>query len=313
MDVGVKYTGSNAKYVPTTQDARSSDEAGWSTVGSSKKSVISYAIACFSVREDGIQRLLMVERNGSYQHASLFSHWHGNIKINQHFFNRMTLKEQASCLDPNFDFRAAYFHCFNAKHEEMIASAAYKVDPDKAVEKAVNDIEKSFQSSQARYWRLLKDTQHFIHTAMRMGINGTNPWGLPKGRSSKRRNSAEAGLETALREFVEETKIPLNWITVHSKEPFIIEYEDDDVTYVQHIYFASTEESVYGFVDPTNDDQMVEVTSIEWLSKEDLAAKTLDQVTKHLYLDNYDRLRKEFVRAINGYKPGDILMLGKTE
>jgi ADP-ribose pyrophosphatase YjhB (NUDIX family) len=93
------------------------------------------------------------------------------------------------------------------------------------------------------------------------------PWGLPKGRSDDRK---ETPIETAMREFKEETGVK-KYTMLHHIKPVVYSYIDDNTKYEFVIFFAETTQNAS--INLLNPDQVNEISAIEFVNSETLAAK----------------------------------------
>jgi len=93
-------------------------------------------------------------------------------------------------------------------------------------------------------------------------------WGFPKGK----RCYNERETDTALREFLEETGVPVGSISLHTEvdiPPIYEEYIGDDGVNYRHIYYLGTSNLPgIGFTNPWSLTQIGEVGKIGWFTPE---------------------------------------------
>lgn len=128
----------------------------------------------------------------------------------------------------------------------------------------------------------LQDNGKRLKKIIAASSNVDTTWELPKGR---KKDADENDIDTACREFEEETRIKKYDIDLH-KKPYIESYIDFDVTYQNCYYFAKCLEQ-----NPSikfgNNQQISEVADIRWCSITDLSYLNLEKNT-------YNRLTNMF-------------------
>lgn len=126
--------------------------------------------------------------------------------------------------------------------------------------------------------------------------NVEEAWELPKGRPNKN----EYTLDTAIREFKEETNIKDHQIKINwHLNPFIESFKDLDVLYKNTYYFAE-----YCGNDDINDvkffqnDSFNEVSFIKWMSKTRLMHTELEPISAKRLVKMFDKI----IKKIKNYK-----------
>lgn len=264
---------------------------------------ISYAIACVRERSDDNSEILFIRRHGTFQYTSLFGRSINDQDMDLHFFDCMTEGEKRSLLNPNFNFGDHYDLQYLAKHRDMRASARCQSELVRINER----IDSMRNNATKRFRDLMEEKKSLIQNSLERGVHGSYPFSLPKGRLSP--GSDESPVESALREFCEETAIPAADVKILSKESFDIRYSDGGDEYVFKIFFATVPEGVTGGIDLNDPEQWCEVTEISWLSKQGMLQRDPDSVTRRVYLDNFDRILLEYRNAVEGFAHGVELCL----
>ena len=92
-------------------------------------------------------------------------------------------------------------------------------------------------------------------------------WGFPKGR----KNPGETEIQTAIREFSEETNINTNYYIILNSKKFIEEYIGSDGKKYRHIYYLAkyTNIDVNLSINPLNRAQITEIGCLKFLTLEE--------------------------------------------
>ena len=111
-------------------------------------------------------------------------------------------------------------------------------------------------------------------------------WGFPKGR----RNMKETNLESAIREFEEETSYSMDELIVHDKDELIEIFNGTNGVLYRHIYFVA---ECFSLKEPSlsesNKHQMNEIGDIKWFSYEE----ALDHIRE------YHTQKKEVLKLVD--------------
>jgi hypothetical protein len=143
----------------------------------------------------------------------------------------------------------------------------------------------------------LRDGGHRLMKLISNSCNVDTPWEFPRGRKDPLGD--ESDMETAIREFTEETLIDnTKYKMLWHMKPYIETYTDFNVTYQNIYYYAEA----IGIWEPElkfyNKQQIGEVSAIKWISKPDLIHIKLEDTT-------YKRLLKSFDKIIKKYRNGN--------
>jgi 8-oxo-dGTP pyrophosphatase MutT (NUDIX family) len=237
----------------------------------------SYGIICCRSNKSGAQ-ILMVKKATTY-HFCEFVAGHYKFYNEQHLkrlFNNMTYYEKMDILSLKFPNLWYRIYMESPEHNKGIWITAY--------------IKKKSMFELA----FLQDGGDKLQRLISNSINGDTPWEFPKGR--KDNEQKETDLETAIREFTEETgitgdKYKILW---HIK-PYVETYTDFGTTYQNKYYYVQAIgdwDPVYKFYDKR---QISEVSTVRWISINDIKYMQLEDVT-------FNRLTRMFAKILKKYK-----------
>ena len=99
-------------------------------------------------------------------------------------------------------------------------------------------------------------------------------WGFPKGR----RNPNETEIQTAIREFTEETDINTNYYIILNSKKFIEEYIGSDGRKYRHTYYLAKykDTNINLSINPLNRSQITEISCLKFLTLEEAREKIRD-------------------------------------
>lgn len=248
----------------------------------------SYGICCFKRGANGLQ-LLMVKKSTTY-HFCEFVAGHYRKQNDLHIcrlFANMTYWEKMDILSMKF---------------ANMWYRIYKENPDKVFFQSSQNIwASSYVKKKGKFEEtFLRDSGVKLRKLIANSCNVDTPWEFPKGRRDESKKEGE--IETAIREFYEETGIKDNQYKIlwHVK-PYVETYTDFGTTYQNIYYFADalpTCEPEFKFYDKQ---QISEISAVQWVSKADLASMKLEKIT-------YKRLLNSFTKIITKYKSAGSLI-----
>ena len=206
---------------------------------------LSYGIVLFNDKDE----IVMIERKDSISYIEFLR---GKYKLEdseyiQLLFNRMSVLEKDILLNNEFNI------LWNNLWYSNISS------------------KKDYMKSYNKFISI--DLKNYINNSSINYLN--NEWEIPKGR----RNLNETDLECAIREFQEETNISLNdYNLLKNVEPFEEEYMGSNNTVYKNIYYiAKIKDNNYNlYIDKQNEDQVSEIRSIKWFTRNDCLTKIRD-------------------------------------
>lgn len=242
----------------------------------------SYGIICFRRKENNLQ-ILMVKKSTTY-HFCEFVAGHYRKQNDQHIiklFNNMTYHEKMDIL--SMDFSNMWYRIYRENPNKVFFHGSKNIWAGSYLKKK-NKFEETF----------LRDSGLKLRKLVSNSCNVDTPWEFPKGRRDETKK--EGDVETAIREFYEETGIKdSQYILLWHIKPYVETYTDFGTTYQNIYYFANaidTWEPEFKFYDKQ---QISEVSAVRWISKHDLSHMKLEEIT-------YKRLLNSFNKIITKYK-----------
>lgn len=244
----------------------------------------SYGIICCRPSPNGLQ-MLMIKKATTY-HFCEFVAGHYNKKKTPHLkglFNNMTYHEKMDILTLKF---------------QNMWYRIYRVNADESYNRTSNNAwTKAYVSKKNKFERdFLSDGGVKLRLLISQSANVDTPWEFPKGRASPK----EKEIDTAIREFREETGInETHYNILWHLPPYVETYNDFGTTYINTYYYATAVnmwEPIYRFSD---NQQISEVSAVQWVTKQDLKHMKLQKIT-------FDRLVNSFTKIIRKYKNAQI-------
>ena len=194
-----------------------------------------------------------------------------NISYIQKLFNVMTNVEIEIIKNKSFDFLWRYLW-------KEVNNNSHRASYD-------------YSNSLMKYNKLIRSRVHNIDFFINNKFTNyeDQEWGFPKGR----KNKSENNIETAIREFTEETGIPNDKIKLIKKKKFIENYVSYDNIEYKNIYFlAKYMGTDYEFcVSEDHREQYSEVSSINFFEVEQA----------YSIIRNYSIKKKKIVHLVNNY------------
>jgi 8-oxo-dGTP pyrophosphatase MutT (NUDIX family) len=255
----------------------------------------SYGILCCRPSKlDGIE-ILMVKRSTTY-HFCEFVSGHYRKQNHQHLinlFNNMTYNEKMDIL--SLKFQNLWYRIYMENPDKVFfqGSNSNSIWASSYIKKK-NKFESAF----------LQDSGKKLQTLIATSTNVETPWEYPKGRKNK---DDDTDIDTAIREFQEETGVESNKYNIlWHLSPYVETYTDFGVIY-QNIYYYATAIDIWN---PTytfsNKVQISEVSSIKWISLNQLIHMNLESTT-------YKRLLNSFSKILKKYKSNNTNTLNKKQ
>lgn len=237
-------------------------------------------ICCRNNHKNGVQ-LLMVKKSTTY-HFCEFVAGHYRKHQDSHLkklFNNMTYNEKMDIL--SMKFQNMWYRIYRENPDIVFINGNKNVWASSYLRKKSKFENTFLQDGGVKLKSLIADS-----------INVDTEWEFPKGR----KNNNEYELETAIREFTEETGVSHNKFQIlWNIQPHIITYTDFGTKYQNTYYYATAIgdwEPKYKFY---SQQQISEVASVRWINKSDLQHMKLEDLT-------YKRLIKWFTKITNKYK-----------
>jgi 8-oxo-dGTP pyrophosphatase MutT (NUDIX family) len=247
---------------------------------------ISYGVVCLRKGNKGIE-IIMVKKSTTYHFCEfVMGHYSkNNSNLLVKLFNNMTYHEKMDILSFNFD------------------NMWYRVRREIPFSRFTDARSNIFYNFKNKFnTTFMNDTDRLKHLIDKSN-NVDTPWEFPKGRKDF---NDKSDIETAIREFkeetnIDETKFRMLW---HIK-PYVESYVDFGVFYCNVYYFAEAIGNWEPEIKFYDKQQISEISSVNWISKNNLSIMKLDETT-------HKRLLKLFNKIINKYrnnaKPKPILV-----
>jgi 8-oxo-dGTP pyrophosphatase MutT (NUDIX family) len=244
----------------------------------------SYGLICRRRSPQHGTQFLMVKKTVTYHFCEFVSaHYRRNDDSHiKKLFNNMTYHEKMDILSMNFN--TMWYRIYNEVPDRLLKDSSNGYLAQKFFYEK-GRFEKTFLiDNGARLKRLITDS-----------TNGDMIWEFPKGRKS---DVKESDLQTAIREFYEETGIcSKDYTILWHCPPYVECYTDFGVTYKNIYYLADALdpnlEPVYKFA---NQMQCSEVSAVRWLSKKEITHMILDPVAYRRMVRSFEKIKKK------GYK-----------
>lgn len=216
-----------------------------------KNPILSYGIILYHKYHNNT-KIVLIERRNSISYIEFLR---GKYDINnneyiQTLIDRMNITEKKLLLENDFDilWKNLWVNLDNIN----------------------NRIKKEYEKSKINFYYLKKTK--LLKLINNSKTNYTeNEWEIPKGR----RNNKEKNKLCAIREFQEETNIQKkNYKIIENVAPLIEEYKGINNVNYKHIYYIAKIDKYEDLkIDLTNHNQILEVNSIKWLSKNECLEK----------------------------------------
>lgn len=229
-----------------------------------------------------------------YYDASLLK----NPQFAMQFANCMSIAEKTRFLqdfdDPNHKVFLDYFgRCYDGKLARM-REKERKVFTDRCLE---------------AYVASMTILAPYLTKSLESKIDGALPWSFPKGRARPGARK-EHCIDVALRETQEETHVTTEMLSVQSQlEPFHVDYYDMGARYQFNLYYATTKPNFAFKLDQNDVGQMKEVSAIKWLTREQLGAEPLCDVTRAQLYEKFDDIVQHYhneLRAARTFNMADM-------
>lgn len=235
-------------------------------------------ICCRKVPNKGLQIVLIKKPNTYHFNEFICGHYRkSDISHLKKLFNNMTYHEKIDIL--SMKFQLMWYRIYKTTPDQMYNNQ-YQT---KNYLKKKSKFETSFlQDGGVRLKKIIADT-----------TNAETVWEIPKGR---KQTFDEKDLNTAIREFGEETKIDEKKykILFHIK-PYIETYSDFGTTYQNIYYYADAVGEWEPSIKFSDGVQISETSAISWCTLSDIKNLKLDKST-------HTRLTNMFVKISKKYK-----------
>ncbi len=235
----------------------------------------SYGIALCRRGKNNCIEVLSIKKRFTYSYSSfIYGYWNTNrneSKINayvKYLFDNMTFQEKLLILSMNFG--NMWWHMWLNNPEKGIGMFDNNNQNSDTVMQSVNDYKNYFNKKN----KFEKKFMHDKGRHLKQIINGSKScdtiWEIPKGTGER----GETELDTAIREFTEETLIdPKYYDILYHVKPAICTYKDNKTVYKHIYYIANLNDLGYNTpsimspkVNFSSQSQVSEVADMQWLS-----------------------------------------------
>ncbi len=217
----------------------------------------SYGMACCSYNDKNEPRILLVKKNISYGLAEMFytsNYRPRDIQKLRYYFERMTNQEKIWIANRQF---------------EIIYSL---------VRGSVDRRDNEYMVAKLKFNSLFAPNPRFILDLLDSTGSVSEIWEIPKGRG----NNKETNLETAIREFKEETGISIKKYIVLPPSGIFTEEIETPRQFYHHEYFISyMAKPIIPRVKISNYNQTREINEIQWFTLRELSV--LDKKNQRVY------------------------------
>lgn len=240
----------------------------------------SYGIACCSYNATGEPQILLVRKNVSYGLVEMFMFNNyrprDEVKL-RYYFERMTNQEKIYIANRQFD---------------IIYSLVHGAGADKR--------DNNYMSAKIKFNSLFVPNTKFVLDLLDSTGSISEIWEIPKGRS----DPTETQLQTAVREFKEETGIKKEQFTILPPSGTFTEDIETHRSFYHHEYFLSFMiKPIIPRIRISNYSQTKEVNDIQWFTLRELAV--LDKKNQRVF-----KLARKIIRSFkNRIKKGKIFPL----
>lgn len=242
----------------------------------------SYGIICCRQHPTLGLQIILIKKPVTYHFCEFVSgHYRKNDDTHlRKLFSNMTFHEKMDIL--SMKFNNMWYRIYKSSPDQVFLQGSGSLFSKQYLRKK-NKFEVAFlQDGGARLRKLMADS-----------VNAETLWEIPKGR---KKEDTEDDLDTAMREFSEETLIPSSRYKIlwHIK-PYIETYCDFGTTYQNIFYYADAIGSWEPSIKFSNNQQIAEVSAIRWCCIHDLVNMALEKTT-------YRRLLNMFKKVAAKYK-----------
>lgn len=242
----------------------------------------SYGIICCRKEPNNGLQIILIKKPVTY-HFCEFVYGHYRKSDDSHLrklFNNMTYHEKMDIL--SLKFSTMWYRIYKSNPDQVFLQINGSYIARQYMYKKAKFEASFLQDGGIRLKKLMSDT-----------VNAETLWEVPKGR--RQENLNEGLINTAMREFSEETlinesKYQLLW---HMK-PYIETYSDFGTTYQNIYYYANAVGTWEPNIVFSNGQQISEVSAVRWCSLVDIKAMRLDPITHKRLMNMFSKISKKY-------------------
>jgi len=242
----------------------------------------SYGIVCCRANPKKGLEILMIKKSTTYHYCEFVAgHYKRNNDLHlKKLFNNMTYGEKMDILSMKFE--NMWYRIYMENPDKVYFQGSQNIWAGQYIKKRTKFERSFFHDSGESLRNLIADSR-----------NVETPWEIPKGRRDESKKESE--IETAIREFEEETGVDTTkYIILWHLTPYVETYTDFGTTYQNTYYYAQAIgewEPVYKFYDKK---QLSEVSNIKWVSQNDLKNMQLEEVTYKRLMQSFYKISKKY-------------------
>jgi 8-oxo-dGTP pyrophosphatase MutT (NUDIX family) len=239
---------------------------------------------------NGDFEILMIKKRVSYSFVDFINGKYRTDENLRYLFNTMTIHEKSLILSHNYEnLWTHYYGLFSQQ-------TSYNNDLCIIISK-INKNNVDYIKKKSIFEDLIsKDNGKHLNKLITSSENIEGVWEIPKGR----RNANEKSIDTAIREFKEETNIGMSDYNIFFNEKPIYDVHNDcGTTYINEYYIATP---INGFskkikVSFNNKDQILEVEQIRWVKLRELEFLPMDKKIINRMMMLFRKIRNIYRRS----------------
>lgn len=262
----------------------------------------SYGIALcrYNKKQNNCIEILSIKKRFTYYYFSFIHGYYKNIANNKYIsylFDNMSFYEKLMILNMNFSYMWWLIWLYNPEKGISIFDQTKK-DSDMQDNTNIKYYAKYFKQKNKFEKLFLLDGGKKLGDLVNNSKNSDPIWEIPKGAA----DNNETNLDTAIREFTEETQIPFyNYDILYHVKPVILTYKDNGI-YYKHIYYLAelnengylSKQTMYPKINFRNHKQLSEVSDIEWINLNYINYLKLSKKNKKNMIQLYSNIIRKF-------------------
>jgi len=241
----------------------------------------SYGIICCRKDPNKGLQVIMIKKPTTY-HFCEFVAGHYRKSDDTHLlklFNNMTYHEKIDIL--SLKFNIMWYRIYKSNPDQVFLQSSGSNYSKHYIKKKAKFESAFLQDGGTRLKKLMCDT-----------LSAETLWEIPKGRKSDQHD--EENINTAIREFSEETNIDQSKYQVLWRvQPYIETYSDFGTTYQNIYYYAHAIDNWEPTLKFSNGMQISEVSAIMWCSLNDIHNMRLDKHTHSRLVKLFKKITKK--------------------
>lgn len=258
----------------------------------------SYGIALvrYNAKRNHRMEVLLIKRRMTYHFYSfVMGHYHirENDQFLKYLFDNMTVSEKLDILNMNFDTIWYRAWLYNPEKDYRVYSRMLGKQSHFLPNWRTSSVAftyKNYRKKKAKFDTAFGKNPNRLRQLLHQSQNVEALWDIPKGRVEV----GETHLDTAIREFYEETAIPASSYYIDPSIPPVVHtYKDQDVVYVNTFYVALLRNPNWTpRLNFSSGSQMCETEYMKWVSMTEIDFLNMNKkLAKQLYL-TFDKIKQ---------------------